>query len=68
MENREGGVIVKVYIIFFFCKWWNCSDELGEGGGGKTTLFRTQWVLLIMFHVLEQQKFLVQTEEWEKEF
>lgn len=33
MENREGGVIVKVYIIFFFCKWWNCSDELGEGGG-----------------------------------
>lgn len=46
MENREGGVIVKVYIIFFFCKW----------------------VLLIMFHVLEQQKFLVQTEKWEKEF
>lgn len=36
--------------------------------GGKTTLFRTQWVLLFMFHVPEQQEFLVQTEKWEKEF
>lgn len=35
-------------------------------GGGKRTLIKSQ--LLIMFHVLEQQKFLVQTEKWEKEF
>lgn len=68
MENREGGVIVKVYIIFFFFVNGGIVQMSWGRGGGKTTLFRTQWVLLIMFHVLEQQKFLVQTEKWEKEF